>query len=156
MTEKIGEQIKKWRLELGLSLREMAEKAGMDYGHLWKIEQGKVIPRKKTIAALEKVVRLHSEQKYVKDLIFDPGINYISDTTLKQAEQTVEEKTQIKIKLVQKVIKIMNNTYNYVEIAAAINAFLDLLENQEITEDKALDLLIAGYYSYLSKKNNQG
>jgi transcriptional regulator with XRE-family HTH domain len=156
MTEKIGEQIKKWRQELGLSLREMAEGAGMDYGHLWKIEQGKVIPRKRTISALQNVVKSHRQQTMIKNIMFN---DWVAPTKPESTEDTTktsytDHKTNTKVRLTQRMVKVVNHAgENYPAAAAAISTFLDMVEKTDIDEDTALDLLIEGYYKYLSEKN---
>jgi transcriptional regulator with XRE-family HTH domain len=61
-----GEQLRQYRIELGLSIRALANKSGLDAGHLSSIERGKYRPPK--LATIYKVAEalglssLHQEE----------------------------------------------------------------------------------------------
>ena len=56
---KDGEDIRKWREELRLSLRELGDQAGVDRTHLWSIEDGRVQPRKKTLEKIQSALEFY-------------------------------------------------------------------------------------------------
>lgn len=50
-----GDQLLKWRERLGLSRKFIAQKTGVDYGRLSRLEQGKPVREAKLIAQLYKM-----------------------------------------------------------------------------------------------------
>ncbi len=60
----MGLRIRKLREAKGLSLRTLAEKAGVDFSEIYRIEAGKVTPRFATLEKLAKALGIS-----VRDLI---------------------------------------------------------------------------------------
>lgn len=58
-----SEDIRKWREELRLSLRELGDQAGIDRTHLWSIEDGRVQPRKNTLEKIQKALEYYQEKQ---------------------------------------------------------------------------------------------
>ena len=76
---KDGEDIRKWRKELKISLRELGNKAVIAKTHIWSIEDGRVQQRRGT---LEKIQSALEYYKGKKDLV-NKQTGYIENSNLK-------------------------------------------------------------------------
>lgn len=65
VSESMGEQLKQRRARLGISVRELAARAGVDRGRLAALEKGEGQPRATTIALVETALdQLEAEMGY--------------------------------------------------------------------------------------------
>jgi len=59
-----GKRIEKFRKELGLSYRELAQKCDVDHSNISKIEKGEVNVRISTIQELAKGLEVHPQELF--------------------------------------------------------------------------------------------
>lgn len=64
-----GKNVEKYRKEIGLSYRELAQKCDIDHSNISKIEKGEVDLRISTIQELAKGLRVHPKELF--DIEFD-------------------------------------------------------------------------------------
>lgn len=145
---KDGEDIRKWREELRLSLRELGDQAGIDRTHLWSIEDGRVQPRKKTLEKIQSALEFYQEKQNCANppLIGNFFINYpeVNKAKIQDAKQ--------RGKAVEEFLKTLDKfdvTQQY-KVIAAVLGFMDALQNLENLEnDKIVGLMVEKYYYYI-------
>jgi transcriptional regulator with XRE-family HTH domain len=149
------ESIKSQREELGLSVREMAKLADMDYSHLWRIEKGQVNAKRKTLlkiqAALDAYVRRQQKQQ-------NANTNMIERVSEPSSPQYESDKTNLKAIIIARVIEVLDQAGESQEkVAASILSFTDGIEMSLLasypSDAQMLGLAIEAYYSYLKEKN---
>lgn len=70
--ESLGEYLKEQRLSASLSLRQLAEQAGVSNPYLSQIERGLRKPSAEVLQQIAKALRISAEQLYVRAGILDP------------------------------------------------------------------------------------
>lgn len=61
----IGKFIREFRVENDLTLRDLAQKSGISFSHLSKIERGEHVPSKKTLDIISESTNLDKDKLYV-------------------------------------------------------------------------------------------
>jgi len=70
--ESLGDYLKEQRLSAKLSLRQLAEQAGVSNPYLSQIERGLRKPSAEVLQQIAKALRISAEQVYVRAGILDP------------------------------------------------------------------------------------
>ncbi len=70
--ESLGDYLKEQRAEARLSLRQLAEQAGVSNPYLSQIERGLRRPSAEVLQQIAKALRISAEQLYVRAGILDP------------------------------------------------------------------------------------
>ena len=70
--ENLGEYLKEQRLGAQLSLRQLAEQAGVSNPYLSQIERGLRKPSAEVLQQIAKALRISAEQLYIRAGILDP------------------------------------------------------------------------------------
>ncbi|MEM0333065.1 MAG: multiprotein bridging factor aMBF1 [Candidatus Aenigmatarchaeota archaeon] len=63
IVENYGEIIRNRRIELNLTIRDLAKKIGVKESYLSKIEKGEIYPDKKTLEKMEKLLKIKLKDK---------------------------------------------------------------------------------------------
>lgn len=71
--ESLGEYLKEQRLNAELSLRQLAEQAGVSNPYLSQIERGLRRPSAEVLQQIAKALRISAEQLYIRAGILDPN-----------------------------------------------------------------------------------
>jgi transcriptional regulator with XRE-family HTH domain len=95
--EDLGEYLREQRREARLSLRQLAEQAGVSNPYLSQIERGLRRPSAEVLKELAKALRISAETLYVRAGILDPQddgersvrISVLSDPTLTERQKQV-------------------------------------------------------------------
>jgi transcriptional regulator with XRE-family HTH domain len=64
--KEFGKKLKEFRDEIHLSTRQLADKAGLDYGNINEIENGKKNPTLTTIVLLAEALEIHPGQLFAQ------------------------------------------------------------------------------------------
>lgn len=148
---KDGQDVKRWREELRLSLREVGEQAGVDRTHLWSIEDGRVQPRKKTLAKIQGALEYFQNKQ--NSLTSPPPLigNFLTNYP-KIENQAKMQDAKLRGKAVEKFLKTLDefDIKQQYKIIAAVLGFMDALQNLENLEnDKIIGLMVEKYYYYI-------
>ncbi len=95
--EDLGEYLREQRREARLSLRQLAEQAGVSNPYLSQIERGLRRPSAEVLKELAKALRISAETLYVRAGILDPQddgdrsvrVSVLSDPTLTERQKQV-------------------------------------------------------------------
>ncbi|MGH3368088.1 MAG: helix-turn-helix domain-containing protein [Nocardioidaceae bacterium] len=95
--ENLGEYLRDQRRDARLSLRQLAEQAGMSNPYLSQIERGLRRPSAEVLQQLAKALRISAETLYVRAGILDPDedgqrtvhVTVLSDPTLSERQKQV-------------------------------------------------------------------
>lgn len=79
----LGEYLKEQRVAAELSLRQLAEQAGVSNPYLSQIERGLRKPSAEVLQQLARALRISAEQLYVRAGILSP--DYTADTSVRRA-----------------------------------------------------------------------
>lgn len=151
---KDGEDIKKWREELRLSLRELGDQAGIDRTHLWSIEDGRVQPRKKTLEKIQGALE-YFQKKQNQDI----GLLLNEEKTIRYLEKP-NIAAQYRGQAVSKFIKLLDDAYAESQgsedrVIAAVLGFMDglnlYLSSALVQDSKIIGLMAESYYTYIQE-----
>jgi predicted transcriptional regulator len=97
------EELKRWRLRLGLTQSQVARSAGVSQPLIARIERGSVDPRLSTLRAILKALR-DAERREVKlkDVMTHPDMSVSSTDTVHSAIQLMREKGFSQVPVVSK------------------------------------------------------
>src|SRR5689334_491237 len=83
--ENLGDYLKDQRIAAQLSLRQLAEQAGVSNPYLSQIERGLRKPSADVLQQIAKALRISAEQLYIRAGIISPGVDESSDSTVELA-----------------------------------------------------------------------
>ncbi|MBC7114778.1 MAG: hypothetical protein PWR13_56 [Archaeoglobi archaeon] len=84
--------LKKWRLQLGLTQKELAEKAGVSQPLIARIESGDIDPKLSTYYRIVRaLMEFESERLHAKDIMSSPVIHLKPDDPVEKAAKLMEE-----------------------------------------------------------------
>lgn len=87
------QEIKKYRLKLGITQKELAEKAGVSQGLIARIERGTVDPRVSTLSRIIKALKnteIRKRSIKARDIMKSPVIFVTPEKTVKEASDLME------------------------------------------------------------------
>lgn len=102
--ENLGDYLKEQRLGAKLSLRQLAEQAGVSNPYLSQIERGLRRPSAEVLQQIAKALRISAEQLYVRAGILDP-----TDGIAGSVELAVLSDTQLSERQKQSILDIYHS-----------------------------------------------
>jgi len=94
--------LKKWRLQLGLTQKELAERAGVSQPLIARIEAGDIDPKLSTYYKILKALKeCESEKVLAKDVMSSPVIYLEPDDTIERAARLMEEHEISQLPIIQ-------------------------------------------------------
>src|SRR4249919_1377625 len=102
--ESLGDYLKEQRIAARLSLRQLAEQAGVSNPYLSQIERGLRRPSADVLQQIAKALRISAEQLYVRAGILDPD-----DGTARSVELAVLADTGLTERQKQSLLDVYNS-----------------------------------------------